>query len=170
MVLNLSNVLRYVLRGDQNLATVREEMNNVMDYFELMRAGYDDAISLEVDMEPAVLNAAICKMTLQPLVENCVQHGMTNLPQRGVVRIIGRIRGDSVSLIISDNGSGWPEDFRISDAEHQTESIGLANVRRRMKLTFGEKCEFRLFTSEEGGAAVELVFPYQFGATSIMEK
>lgn len=170
MVLNLSNVLRYVLRGDQNLATVREEMNNVMDYFELMRAGYDDAISLEVDMEPAVLNAAICKMTLQPLVENCVQHGMANLPQSGVVRIAGKIQGSSVSLTISDNGSGWPEDFRISDDEHQTESIGLANVRRRMKLTFGEQCEFRLFTSEEGGAAVELIFPYQFGATSIMEK
>lgn len=170
MVLNLSNVMRYVLRGDQNLATVRDEMNNVMDYFELMRAGYDDAISLEVDMEPAVLNAAICKMTLQPLVENCVQHGMADQDRKGIVRITGRIRGRNVSLTISDNGSGWPEDLRISDDEHQTESIGMANVRRRMKLTFGEECEFRLFTSDEGGAAVELVFPYQFGATSINEK
>lgn len=169
MLLSLSSVMRYVLRGDQNLATVREEINNVMDYFELMRAGYDDAISLEVDVEPGVLNAAICKMTLQPLVENCVQHGLTNLPNSGHVRLTGRIVGQNISLIVSDNGSGWPEGFRISDDEHQTESIGLANVRRRMKLTFGDNCDFRLFTPPEGGAAVEIVFPYQFGTVAISE-
>lgn len=166
MIQNLSNVLRYVLRGDQNLATVREEINNVTDYFDLMRAGYEDAISLELDVDPGMLNAAICKMTLQPLVENCVQHGINNLPGIGRVRITGRIVGNSVSLIVSDNGPGWPEGFTVSDDEHQTESIGLANVKRRMKLIFGDRCQFRLFSPPEGGAAVEIVFPYQFGTNS----
>lgn len=163
MVQSLSNVLRYVLRGDQNLATVRDEVNNVMDYFELMRAGYDGAIALEVDVESAVLNAAVCKMTLQPLVENCVQHGLSARDAGGVVRLSGRLKGDRVSLVVSDNGAGWPEGFSVNDNEHQTESIGLANVRRRMKLTFGDACDFTLFTPETGGAAVEIVFPYQFG-------
>ena len=168
MVQNLSNVLRYVLRGDQNLTTVRDEVNNVMDYFELMRAGYDGAISLEVDVESAVLNAAICKMTLQPLVENCVQHGLVPQGPGGRVRLAGRLRDGRVSLVVSDNGAGWPEGFAVNDDEHQTESIGLANVRRRMKLTFGDECDFRLFTPDGGGAAVEIVFPYQFGGGGTM--
>lgn len=162
MVQNLASVLRYVLRGDQNLATVREEINNVTDYFDLVRIGYENAISLEIDVDPSMLNAVICKMTLQPLVENCVQHGINNLPSGGLVRITGRIVGSSVSLIVSDNGSGWPEGFAVSDDEHQTESIGLANVKRRMKLIFGDQCRFRLFTPAEGGAAVEIVCPYHF--------
>lgn len=168
MVQNLSNVLRYVLRGDQNLTTVRDEVNNVMDYFELMRVGYDGAISLEVDVESAVLNAAVCKMTLQPLVENCVQHGLVPRGMGGRVRLIGRLVDNRVSLIVSDNGAGWPDGFTVDDNEHQTESIGLANVRRRMKLTFGDECDFRLFMPEEGGAAVEIVFPYQFGKDGTM--
>lgn len=172
MVLNLSNVLRYVLRGDQNLVTVRDEINNVMDYFDLMRASYDDVISLEMDVEPGVLNAAICKMTLQPLVENCVQHGLANISgeKRGIVRIRGRVIGSSISLVVSDNGTGWPEDFHISDEEHSTESIGLANVSRRMKLTFGDACRFKLFTSESGGASAEIIFPYQFGQSPTINK
>jgi len=164
MIQCLSNVLRYVLRGDQNLVTVRDEVNNVFDYFDLMRASYDDVIALETDIEPAVLNAAICKMTLQPLVENCVQHGLTNLSggRRGIVRIYGRIDGSRILLTVSDNGTGWPENFRITDEEHSTESIGLANVSRRMKLTFGDAFSIRLYTPENGGAAAEIAFPYQF--------
>ena len=163
MIQRLSNVLRYVVRGDQNLATVRDELNNVVDYVELMRVGYENAFTLEVDVEPSALNAAICKMTLQPLVENSVQHGLAAREEGGVLRITGRIVGPNLSITVADNGTGWPEDFRITDQEHATESIGLANVRRRMKLIFGEESQFRLFTPPEGGAAVELVFPYRFG-------
>ena len=164
MIQQLSNVMRYVLRGDQKLATVRDEIINVVDYVELMRVGYENAFTLEVDVEPGALNAAICKMTLQPLVENSVQHGLAARGKGGVLRITGRIVGPNLSLVVADNGAGWPENFHMTEQEHATESIGLTNVRRRMKLIFGEECQFRLFTPPEGGAAVELVFPYRFGA------
>ena len=163
MIQRLSNVLRYVLRGDQMIATVRDELNNVRDYVELMRVGYENAFDMEVDVEPGALNAAICKMTLQPLVENCVQHGLTARQEGGLVRITGHIIEGRLTLTVSDNGRGWPEGFQIDDREHATESIGLANVRRRMKLTFGDDCDMRLFTPQSGGAGVELIFPYRFG-------
>ena len=164
MIQRLSNVMRYVLRGDQNMATVREEINNVVDYVELMRMGYEDQFRMEVEVEPGALNAAICKMTLQPLVENSVQHGLSARGKGGVIRITGHIEGMKLKLTVADNGAGWPEGFAINDTESAAESIGLANVRRRIMLTFGGQCEFRLFTPEGGGAGVELVFPYHFGA------
>lgn len=164
MVENLSNILRYVLRDDQNLTTVRDEINNVTDYFEIVRAGYDNAFTLEVDVDPAMLNAVICKMTLQPLVENCVEHGFDNPSAGGRIRLTGRIVDDRVSLVVWDDGKPWPENFSISDRERSSESIGMTNVRRRMALTFGDACAFQIFTPEEGGAAVKLIFPYRFGA------
>lgn len=177
MLFNLSNVLRYVLRGDQDLVTVRDEINNVMDYFDLMRAGYDDAIALEIDVEPSILNAAICKMTLQPLVENSVQHGLADRvsEKRGRVQVKGFVRGANIVLIVSDNGTGWPKDFMLSDQEgiddeHSDESIGLNNVRRRMKLIFGEACSMRIYNAEQGGAVVEIVFPYQFACSSTLHR
>lgn len=163
MVQNLSNILRYVLRDDQNFTTVRDEINNVMDYFEIVRAGYENAFSLEVDVDPAMLNAVICKLTLQPLVENCVEHGFDNPSEGGRIRLTGRIVDGKVSLVVWDDGKPWPENFSVSDQECPSESIGMANVRRRMALTFGDECSFRIFTPEEGGAAVELNFPYKFG-------
>ena len=164
MVQNLSNILRYVLRDDQNFTTVRDEINNVLDYFEIVRAGYENAFELEVDVDPAMLNAVICKLTLQPLVENCVEHGFDNPSEGGRIRLTGRIVDGRVSLVVWDDGKPWPENFSVSDEECPSESIGMANVRRRMALTFGDACAFHIFTPEEGGAAVELTFPYRFGA------
>ena len=163
MVQNLSNILRYVLRDDQNFTTVRDEINNVLDYFEIVRAGYENAFVLEVDVDPAMLNAVICKLTLQPLVENCVEHGFDNPSEGGRIRLTGRIVDGRVSLVVWDDGKPWPENFSVSDEECPSESIGMANVRRRMALTFGDACAFHIFTPEEGGAAVELTFPYRFG-------
>ena len=162
MVQNLSNILRYVLRDDQNFTTVRDEINNVLDYFEIVRAGYENAFELEVDVDPAMLNAVICKLTLQPLVENCVEHGFDNPSEGGRIRLTGRIVDGRVSLVVWDDGKPWPENFSVSDEECPSESIGMANVRRRMALTFGDACAFHIFTPEEGGAAVELTFPYRF--------
>ena len=102
-------------------------------------------------------------MCSSDLVENSVQHGLAARGKGGVLRITGRIVGPNLSLVVADNGAGWPENFHMTEQEHATESIGLTNVRRRMKLIFGEESRFRLFTPPEGGAAVELVFPYRFG-------
>ena len=67
-------------------------------------------------------------------------------------------------ITVSDNGPGWPEGSRISEEETSGSSVGLSNLYRRMRLTFGEAAELRLYDPPEGGAAIELRFPYQFGA------
>lgn len=164
MVQNLSDILRYVLRNDQSLATVRDEINNVISYFEIVRGGYENAFSLEIDVVPEVLNAAICKLTLQPLVENCIQHGFDNPSEGGCIRITGRLFENRVHLVVWDSGKAWPTDFAETPRANSPESIGMSNVRSRLKHVFGEDSVFRTYTPDEGGAAVEIIINYKFEA------
>lgn len=150
LIILLSKMLRYVLRDGRDVVPLDEELENVRQYFRLMQVAYEDNIRLEIDAPEDVLLAQIPKLSLQPLVENAVQHGLAGRKD-GLVRIKARREDGLVRITIFDNGRGVPEDYEIPTRENRNGSIGVANVQKRLSLLFGEMGRMEISRSDGSG-------------------
>ena len=150
LIILLSKMLRYVLRDGRDVVPLEEELENVRQYFRLMQVAYEDNIRLEIDAPEDVLLAQLPKLSLQPLVENAVQHGLAGRKE-GLVRIAARREGGVVRITICDNGRGVPEHYEIPTRENKNGSIGVANVQKRLNLLFGDTSRMEITRSEGRG-------------------
>jgi len=151
-VSDLSSVLRRSLgMGSESHCPLADEVTLLEAYLAVEQARLGDRLGLAWDIDPESRAARIPSMTLQPLVENALHHGIGNLIDGGHIVIGSRRYGERLILWVSDNGQGAPPDHR--------ERIGLGNLRRRLETLYGESAELRLERSTGWtNAVVEL--PY----------
>lgn len=149
----LSRFFRYCISNDGALVKVREEVKHINDYYYIQKYRFEDRMSMELIMEEdEIQELYLPKMTLQPLVENAMIHGLEKLARQGVVTI--RLFATEKKLLISiaDNGAGMEHDelrrlnekmeSQLFDAEKKGKrhnGIALTNVNTRIKLTFGKE-------------------------------
>jgi two-component system LytT family sensor kinase len=139
LVLNLADVYRYLLRSERALVTVEEELRIVRAYLEIEALRLGAKLRAEVDADPAALLVKIPLLTIQPLVENAVKHGVAPRMEAGFVCLKIRANGEAVSVEISNSGE-WknPPGPSVGSAA----GIGLTNVRRRLELCYGADARF----------------------------
>ena len=161
-VLNLADIFRYFLETEKSFLPLEEELHIVRAYLEVERLRLGDKLRIEIDVEPAALLAPIPILSIQPLVENAVKHGIAPLPGGGVVRIEARIeRGmeagsESVLRVtVSDTGGGFATEKSKSGAG---QGVGLDNVNRRLQLCYGPEASLAI-RSDRGGSSVSFVIP-----------
>ena len=171
LVVQLSRMMSYVIRDVRDVVLLREELENVRQYFRLMQFGYKDSIHLQIDVEPGLEQALLPKLSLQPLVENAVQHGLSGV-QNGCVKIAASRCGDQVQIIVEDNGQGASGGYDIPKKESEEGSIGMSNVRKRLRLFFGESSDLRAgpAVDSESGYRCTLRFACRMGPPSPEEK
>jgi two-component system LytT family sensor kinase len=130
-VLHLADIFRYLLRGEGGLIPLGKELEIVEAYLgiESLRLGARLRWSLDVDAEARA--ALIPVLSLQPLVENAVRHGVAPFDTPGQVRVTARVREGKCEVAVLDTGPGF-------EPTGVTQGIGLENVRRRLALHFGE--------------------------------
>ncbi|BDC51767.1 hypothetical protein F183_A40820 [Bryobacterales bacterium F-183] len=155
MVRNLSDIFRYSLQEASAMVTIDREMEIVRAYLEIEQLRFPGRLSVTVDIDPETGSAPIPTLTIQPLVENAIKHGVGRHPRGGTVTIrTWRRKDDEIAIEVSDTGCG-------SDVPAVPgATVGLANVHRRMVLHYGEQAgvdtEFR-----PEGSAVTIRFPWQ---------
>ncbi|MDA8335698.1 MAG: histidine kinase [Peptococcaceae bacterium] len=168
MVRALARLMRYTLYQVRSLVTVREELAVVRDYLFIQQTRFSDRLTSEIDVDQALLEARLPGMTLQPLVENAVIHGLEPLKEGGAIGVKGRLCGDQVCLEIIDTGSGIPEELqkeifglevRSGDRGHVS-GLGLTNVFRRLQHYFGADCTLNVQSGPGAGTSVQLTFPF----------
>ena len=125
-------------------------------------------LTYSIDIEPACMNCMILKMTLQPVVENALYHGIKNKRGGGHISITGAIEKDRVRLCVSDTGIGMTQQqltdlIRMVDGREymhaDTGHFGLSNVAERLRLNYGESSGL-VFSSTYGeGTEVEISIP-----------
>lgn len=147
---DLADVLRRTLartsRGD---GTVGEEVDYLRAYLGIEQARFADRLQVEWDVDPTALACHLPPLTLQPLVENALRHGLGSRLEPGQLRITVRRHGERLSLSVSDDGAGLPG--RI------VEGTGLGNLRRRLATLYGETATLSLSrVGETTEARVEL--------------
>jgi two-component system LytT family sensor kinase len=139
--------------------TIADELAHVDRYLRLEQARFRDRLHVTVDVPPPVLFAVVPAMSIQPLVENAVRHGVERRAGTGRVQIIGRVIGPNVELRVIDDGPGIALD-RVPDVLAGTGGgIGLSNVDGRLRATFGEHCALRIESGIGEGTTVVMTVP-----------
>jgi two-component system LytT family sensor kinase len=153
LVLNLSDVFRYFLQTDRPLISVEEELKIVRAYLEIeeLRLGPKLRSELEIDIE--ALKATIPVLSIQPLVENAIKHGVAARAGEGFVRLHIEYKFDRISVRVTNSGEWKPTDPADSGV-----GIGLANVRRRLVLCYGHVADVEVSVAD-GATTVQFAIP-----------
>ncbi|MCM1125895.1 MAG: histidine kinase [Lachnospiraceae bacterium] len=147
-VQNVAEFFRYNVKKGDNTVTIQEEIELVDNYIYILNVRFSGDIHYEKDVDPALLQVEIPSMILQPVVENCVNHGIREMAGRGRILLKVYHMDDSVQISIRDNGIGMnPEVIEkvlkgaYKDEEHAAGSngIGMDNVIARLKLFTGSE-------------------------------
>lgn len=166
MVVTLSNFFRLVLSRGREFISLREEQQHISSYLEIQEVRYHDILEYDIRIDPALYDYQIPKLTLQPLVENALYHGIKYKRAKGCIHIAGEKAGDVLRLTVSDNGVGMDEAdleqlrSEISRPCRETEKgFGLANVNERIHMYFGPEYGMEIASEKGGGTVVTLTIP-----------
>ncbi|HEY7306382.1 MAG TPA: histidine kinase [Bryobacteraceae bacterium] len=154
LVLNLAELLRYCLQRDRTLIPLGEELEIVQAYLEIESLRLGDRLKFEIRASERARKVNIPVLSVQPLVENAVKHGISRLSANGHVRVIARESSGGLLLKVHDNGPGF-EDSAINPGL----GLGLENVRRRLRLCYGPSAELVIKSSREGCTVVLSIPP-----------
>lgn len=135
----LSTFYRTTLNKSNGIITVEEELKNVRSYLEIQQLMHQHSFEYFLNIENNILENQILNLTLQPLIENAILHGLDHKEgMKKMVIIEGKEKQDKVIFTISDNGAGMSEDQLSLLLTKETTGYGVYNINKRIQLIFGE--------------------------------
>ena len=168
MVKSLSDFFRASLNQGKEVVTVREELVHVRSYLEIQQVRYQDIMTYNIDVSEDVYACLIPKITIQPLVENALYHGIKNKRGMGTITITGAVCDGKCILKVTDNGIGMDADRlkkindRINGIDAKKDEIfGLSNVNERIQLKFGKEYGITISSIYGDGTCVDIVLPLE---------
>lgn len=164
MIESLSVFFKTGLSKGMDWIPVEREIEHVKSYLYIQQSRYNDILQYVIDISPDIMQYEILKMTLQPIVENAIYHGIKNKVNGGVITIQGKIEGKFLVFLISDTGVGM-EEKEVTRLNHMMKEnkvsyedcengFGLYNVNRRIKLYCGEESGITVESQVEEGTKV----------------
>ena len=158
-LIDFAEFTRYLFRDSRSHVTIAEEVEHVERYLRLEQARFPDLLSVEIEIEPATRDAIVPTMSLQPLVENAIRHGVRRRPGGGTIAIRATASGDSVQLSVRDDGVGLTPERADLALRGAGGGIGLANVDGRLRATFGDGHGLRVRSAPGAGTTVVITVP-----------
>ena len=158
LLIDFAEFTRYLFRDGRSYVTLAEELDHVERYLRLEQARFR-ALHVTVDVAPETLGAVVPAMSVQPLVENAVRHGIERRAGTGRVAIEARVVGDDIELRVRDDGSGIDPGRLPGLLAGAGGGIGLANVDGRLRATFGERYALRLDSALGEGTTAIMTVP-----------
>ena len=163
MVSNLSSFFRHSLSRGEDVITLGEEEEHVRSYLQIQQARYQDILDYSIEIDPALRETRLPKLTLQPLVENALYHGIKLKRGKGCIHVSGQEQGPDVLLQITDDGAGMTEvrleELRRAIQNGERVGFGLVTVHERLRLLFGPPYGLTLASREGQGATVTVRVP-----------
>ncbi|MDH2334487.1 cache domain-containing sensor histidine kinase [Paenibacillus polymyxa] len=160
----LADFYRMVLNKGRELITLEKEAQITDDYLTILQIRYPDVFRYEVDIPAELAGTPIPKLSLQPLVENSIYHGLKKKGTKGFIRIFAFKQGDKVIVRVEDNGVGMDE-FQVHTImsrhlpKEGIRSIGTYSVQQRLSLYFGEEYGISVQSILAEGTTVDLSLP-----------
>ncbi len=155
LLIDFAEFTRYLFRDGRSYVTLGEELDHVERYLRLERARFRDSLHVTIDVPGETLGAVVPAMSVQPLVENAVRHGVERRAGSGRVAITARVLDGDVELCVSDDGVGIAPERVSAVLAGAGGGIGLSNVDSRLRATFGERYALRIESQAgEGTTAV----------------
>ena len=163
MISQLGNFFRCSLNKGKEFIDVERELSQVESYLAIEQIRFKDKFDVKWQIDDRILNYTMLKLTLQPIVENCIVHGFRNIDYKGTITIEGGERDNCIFFKVSDNGVGTDADYLNSYInEREAKPVGggtygVWNVQQRLKLYFGDKCAITFSTNKSGGVTAEIL-------------
>jgi len=151
MVLNLAEIFRYFLQSEKTFVPLAQEMQIVRAYLEVEQSRLGSRLKVEIDVAAALLDVPIPALSVEPLVENAIRHGVALSTEPGYVRIHGEIEGGQMRIQVENSSSG-------DAAGSPGTGVGLDNLRRRLEICYGPAAGLRL-AFNPGMTSAELSIP-----------
>jgi two-component system LytT family sensor kinase len=160
LLVGFADFIRYTFRAHGPYSTLAEELRLVETYLELERARFGDRLEVTLRVAPEVLSVAMPCLTLQPLVENAVRHGIERAGGVGHISLIVADSDTEALITVEDDGVGMdPERLREQLAGRMAEGVGLRNVDERFRRVFGPHFGVQVETEVGLGTRVVLRVP-----------
>ena len=161
MVNALARLFRISISRGHELITVEQELKHAECYLKIQKFRYKSQFTYEFKVEESCLGYLCNKITLQPLIENAIVHGL-DMSEKGEILIEVFEQGQDIIMTVSDNGVGMThtqcEEILQKDS-HQNNGIGIKNVNDRVKIYFGEQYGVTIFSELDEGTKVEIRMP-----------
>ncbi len=145
-VLNLAEIFRYVLQTDRQFIQLQEELRIVRAYLDIEKLRLGDRLEVCWSVSESAKSVMIPVLSIQPIVENAVKHGISAKQGKGVVRLAVESLSDGICIRVEDTGSG----FRKEASAGFGAGVGLENVRQRLNLCYGKAAELTIRSTEKG--------------------
>jgi two-component system sensor histidine kinase YesM len=171
IIKSLATFFRIGLSGGREIISIQDEARHAESYLKIQKIRYQDKLDYLFDIDEAIFQAPIVKITLQPLLENAIYHGIKlKADGKGIICITGsKIDAQTVRLTVVNNGPGMEEQklaelrLMLQDANISPETSGkgysLANINSRIKLYFGKEYGLHYSSNPETGTRVEILLP-----------
>lgn len=163
LLLRLSDFFRYSIRQDGQFADFAQEYFFVRTYLTLEQARYGGSLDVRFDVDPQVLSVQVPVLTIQPLVENAVKHGLSEKVGGGTVSLKARVDplSRTTSIQVRDDGVGIDEALldRVLSGNAPSGGIGLRNINQRLESLFGERYSLHVQSGRDKGTTVDLRLP-----------
>ncbi len=165
MVTSLSTYFRSFLSNGKDIVTLHQEEQHIRSYLEIQQVRYKDILDYDIQIDDTIRQCLIPKMTLQPLVENAIYHGIKPKRGKGRITVTGTLTQGLVTLRVEDTGAGMqPEELDTLRGQLQSDEaagFGLTSSYKRLLLMYGTDCSFTIDSQPGQGTAVTIRIPYR---------
>lgn len=165
---SFSKLLEYNFREFDVLVTVKMELEYLQEYLYIQNLRYQNKFEFSIRVEEEILDCMVLKLLFQPIVENCIFHGLENKKGQGYIEITGKMCDNNLVFTIRDDGIGMTKetaDHLFEDKDDGCENgkftggIALPNLQQRIKLHFGDAYGMAVYTSPGNGTETIIVLP-----------
>jgi two-component system sensor histidine kinase YesM len=173
MVIRLGNLLRIGMENREEI-TLKQELEHLRSYLEIQEFRFEDQFQYTIEAPQELLHEDILKLTLQPLVENSLQHGFEPIDYMGLIAVKVVDEGDRIGLYVTDNGVGISNEklakfhykteletpfHEILESNEERRGLGVSNVADRVRIQYGEHYGMFICSQEGQGTTMKVIIP-----------
>lgn len=162
MVHALARLFRISISRGHELIPIAKEIEHAESYLQIQMYRYKNQFTYEFDVDPDCLSYYCNKITLQPIIENSINHGLDLMVDEGRIDVLVRQDGDDIVFSVRDNGVGMSEEQIEAIMQHgptDRTGIGIKNVNDRLKIYFGKSYGLHITSEPDVGTCVEIRMP-----------
>lgn len=162
MVTSLANLFRISISKGHEMIPIEKEVQHARSYLKIEKIRYKDQFTYHFDVDETCLQYLCNKITLQPIIENAIYHGVNRMPDEGKIDIRIFPKGRDIVFQIEDNGVGMTEEMCREILQKESgdrTGIGIKNVNDRIKIYFGEEYGISIRSELDEGTCVTIRMP-----------
>jgi two-component system LytT family sensor kinase len=170
VITKLAKILRRLLNTSEAFAPLREELEFIDNYLdiEVVRFGRDK-LRVVKELDPSSLDVVVPSMLLQPLVENCIKHGLAPKIEGGSIYLRSRLSDSRLIIEVEDDGVGMGSTHLEESSSWMGMGIGMANISERLQVLYGDTARMTIDSQEGKGTLVRIRLPLVEAASSVPE-